>query len=71
MQDNECSAGTGDLKRFVAKRQGRHNAGVSDRAAFRWTLLWVIASVPCTLLFAWVFLHVILTLVFPRAANLH
>lgn len=43
MQENECSGGTGDLKRFVVKRPRRHNADMSARAGF-WTPLRAIAS---------------------------
>lgn len=71
MRKPECSAGIGDLKNLVAQRLREQNARVSDRAALRWTPVRAVVSLLGALLFAWAFLHLILALVFPRAATLH
>ncbi|MGF6604795.1 hypothetical protein P3T23_009551 [Paraburkholderia sp. GAS448] len=71
MQEQEYSAGIGDLKSLVGQRSREGDAQVADRVAFQWTPLRAIAGLSGALLLAWAFLHVILVLVFPRAVTLH
>ena len=71
MQEQEYSAGIGDLKNLAGQRSREGNAQKPDRVVSRWTPARAIASLLGALLFAWGFIHLILVLVFPRASPLH
>jgi hypothetical protein len=71
MQEPQFSAGIGELKNMVSERPLERGTHASEQTAIRWTPALAIACLPGALLFAWVFIHMILVLVFPRTVALH
>ena len=64
MHQHGDTAGIGDLKNMVREQPVAQDVYTPDRRAFRWTPRTAIASLILAMLFAWGFLHVVLSLIF-------
>ncbi|CAB3723591.1 hypothetical protein LMG22037_04978 [Paraburkholderia phenoliruptrix] len=71
VKERECTAGIGDLKGVVRNQPVAQDAYTADRREFRWTLRTAVAGLIAAILFAWGFLHVVLTLIFASAPIHH